>query len=158
MDPLTALGLAANVVQLVDAAVSAFNLCREIYTYGGSIKDTEMQQTASSLDQCYSNFLNSLQNASQAPGISPDMLDLGTQCRDTAKTLSNELSSLRESSSGRIKGTITVLMRRKKKAKVIKMLKARLDEHQKVLDTKVLIDIRFDYGLLEFRKWLIIVI
>ena len=148
MDPLTALGLAANVVQLVDAAVNAFKLCREIYILGGSIRDTEMQQTASELDRCYSGLLDSLQNASQAPGISPDMIDLGTQCRDTARTLSNELSSLRGSSSGGIKGTISILIRKKKKATVIQMLKARLDQHQKVLDTKVLLDIRSDCAFL----------
>ena len=158
MEPLAALGLAANVVQLVDAAFKAFNLCHQVYSLGGSIKDTELQQTANELTRCYGNLLDPLQNASRAPGVSFDMIDLGTRCRDTAKTLSDELSSLRGSSPGSIRGTVTILIRKKKKATVIQTLKTRLDEHQKVLDTKVLVDVRSDCGFQEFHIWLILVI
>ena len=54
MEGLAALGLVANIIQVVDAAANAFNVCREIYSLGSSIEDSRMENTNKELLQSYS--------------------------------------------------------------------------------------------------------
>lgn len=53
MEGMIALGLVANIVQLVDAAAKAFNVCHEIYSLGASIDDPRMAITSTELSQSY---------------------------------------------------------------------------------------------------------
>lgn len=53
MDPISTVGLVANIVQLVTAAGNAFTVCREIYTLGSSIEDTRMAFTSKQLHEAY---------------------------------------------------------------------------------------------------------
>ena len=146
MDPLSALSLTSNVVQLVDAASKAFTICHEIYRLGSSIEDSRMLYTSSQLYQCYSGLNESLKNGTGARakilqnGV--DLVDLGSQCCETARILHSELESLRKSPGGGFRETISTAIARRKKSKKIDKLKGRLDEYQKVLDSRVLVNIR----------------
>lgn len=146
MDPLSVLGLVANIVQLVDAAINAFTLCRQVYTLGASIEDTQMTYTSNQLITCYSSLQYSLKNpstaGSQVRGEDADLNDLATQCCNIAELLHEELESLRKTPGGGIRKTSVKLFLKKKKSKRIDKLKDRLDEYQKVLDSKILIKIR----------------
>lgn len=53
MDPLSALGLVANIIQVVDAATDAFQVCHQIYTLGTSIEDSRMSFTSNQLHESY---------------------------------------------------------------------------------------------------------
>ena len=53
MDPLSALGLVANIIQVVDAATDAFQVCHQIYTLGASIEDFRMSFTSKQLHESY---------------------------------------------------------------------------------------------------------
>ena len=62
MDPLSALSLASNVVQLVDAALNAFTVCHQIYKLGSSIEGSRIVYTSDQLFQCYSKLNESLKS------------------------------------------------------------------------------------------------
>ena len=146
MDPLSALSLASSVVQLVDAACNAFKICHEIYKLGSTIEDSRMEYTSDQLYQCYSTLNDCLGNGSAAGsqvlqnGV--NLGDIGLQCSETARILHAEVKSLRKAPGGGVWVTVSAAVTRRKKAKKIEQLKDRLDEYQKVLDSKVLIDIR----------------
>ena len=146
MDPLSCLGLVSNIVQLISAAVDAFSLCHQVYTLGASIEDSQMGYTSEQLHQCYSALDNSLQRnvASGLKALSSgvDLGDLVLKCCETATELQTELQSLRTSSNRGFRETALKVLSKKRKAKKINKLKSRLDEYQRVLDSKLLIDIR----------------
>ncbi len=70
MDPISVLGLVANLVQLVDAAGNAFIICREIYSLGSSIQDTRMAFTSKQLHEAYAELVRD-----SSPYLSSSPLD-----------------------------------------------------------------------------------
>ncbi|KAL9001673.1 MAG: hypothetical protein Q9188_005356 [Gyalolechia gomerana] len=58
MEGLVAVGLAANIVQLVDAAAKAFNVCHEFYSLGASIDDSRMAITSKELSKSYADMVS----------------------------------------------------------------------------------------------------
>ena len=143
MDPISVLGLVSNIVQLIDAAASAFTVCCEIYKLGASIEDSRMSYTTNQLHQSYSALSDSLkQTGPQVLRSGVDLTNLSLQCCETATVLHSELESLRKTPGGGFRDTISKALLKKRKAKEIEKIKNTLDEYQKVLDSKVLIEIR----------------
>ena len=81
-------------------------------------------------------------NSSSPAGNSSYLVTLATQCSDTARELNGELVSLRKAPGGGLRDTIRTAWHKKKKSKSIDRLKLALDQYQKTLDSKVLIDVR----------------
>ena len=147
LDPLSALGLIANIVQLVDASAKALAVCHEIYTLGASVEDSQMTYTTGQLEQCYSALDDSLKSTAVtgSHGVRSNVVfrDLATQCCETARALQTELQSLRKTPGGGLRETVSKFNLKRKKGKSIEKLKGRLDEYQKVVDSKILIDLRY---------------
>lgn len=57
MEALAAVGLVANIAQLVDTAGKAFTVCREIYSLGRSIEDTTLAFTSEQLHEAYGELV-----------------------------------------------------------------------------------------------------
>ena len=150
MDPVSALGLVWNVLQLADAARKAYNVYREIYKPGASFEDSRMTYTSDELYKCSSDLSNSLNSktscGSQVLPSHIDLNDLSSQCCETARALHNELLSLRKKLGGGVCESLSKFVMKRTKAKDNERLKSRLDEHQKVLDKKVLMDVRHVYS------------
>lgn len=81
-------------------------------------------------------------NSSSPVGNSSYLVALATQCSDTARELNGKLDSLRKAPGGGLRSTIKTAWLKKKKSKSIDKLKLALDQYQKTLDSKVLIDVR----------------
>lgn len=147
MELLSALGLVCNILQLVDAAGKAYNVCHEIHTLGASIGDQRMTYTSEQLQEAYTALNASLKpttsTSSQALSSQVDLNGLGSRCYKTARALHDELLALRKKPDGGLRESVKVFVKKKKKAKSIEQIKTRLDEYQKVLDTKILIDLRY---------------
>lgn len=75
-------------------------------------------------------------------GSGNNLILLATQCSQTATALKGELDSLRKSPGGRLRSTIKTIWNKKKKSNTIDTLKLALDEYQKTLDSRILIDVR----------------
>ena len=155
MDPLTCLGLVSSIVQLIDAAANAVTLCHEVYTRGASIEDSQMRYTSDQLRQCYSVLDNSLKpsvtGGLKASSSGVDLSDLVSQCCATAKSLHTELQSLGTLPKEGLRKTAYYFYSKKRKSKSINNLKSRLDEYQRVLDSKILVDIKQWLGTLEVQ-------
>ena len=147
LEPLSALGLVTNVVQLVDASAKAFTVCRQIHTLGASVEDSQMAYTTGQLEKCYSALEDSWKStaSTDSHGLrsNVDLQDLATQCCETARALQMELQSLRKTPSGGLRETVSKSYFRRKKIKSIQRLNGRLAEYQKTLDSKILIDLRY---------------
>ena len=147
MEALAVLGLVSNIVQLVDAAANAYGICRDIYQHGAAIEDARLSDTTTQLHETYTVLMDSLNGNSSASsrslGSGINLGALTLQCCETAEQLHTELESLLDSSGGRFGRTISIATRKVLKARKIEKLKVQLDEYQKVLDTKILIDIRY---------------
>ena len=98
MDPLTTLGVIANMVQLLDAGANAISLCHQIYKAGVSVDDSQMITTSEQLHKCYLDLNDSIsKNNASGPRVfkGSTLSHFVTQCCETAKELSTELNSLR---------------------------------------------------------------
>ncbi|KAL8922530.1 MAG: hypothetical protein Q9172_003537 [Xanthocarpia lactea] len=126
MEALAVLGLVANIVQLVDAAGNAYTVCREIYTLGSSVEDTRMAFTSKQLLDAYADL--------------------------TAETLQAELHALRKAPGSGRRETLKKAWLKRRKAKKIEKLKLVLDEYEKALDSKILIDVRQTLGILDAKQ------
>ena len=91
-------------------------------------------------------------NSSSPAGNSSYLVTLATQCSGTARELNGELVSLRKAPGGGLRDTIRTTWLKKKKSKSIDRLKLALDEYQKTLDSKVLIDVRQALGELSVEQ------
>lgn len=95
---------------------------------------------------------NQSHSSAVSPGSGNDLILLATQCSQTAKALQDELDSLRKSPGGGLRSTIQKARLKNKKAKTIGKLKLALDEYEKTLDSKVLIDVRQALGELGVKQ------
>lgn len=80
------------------------------------------------------------------------MIPLATQCSQTAKALQSELVLLRKPPRSGLRGTVGTVWLKTRKAKKIQKLKLALDEFQKTLDSKILIDVRQALGTFDARQ------
>ena len=145
MDPLSTLGLVANIVQLVGATATAYRVCREIHQSGASVDDSRLSYTTSQLHGSYVALKHSIQSSSNSNisnvrnGVHLD--DLGSRCCKTAVALQTILDSLRKSPGSDIRESMSKFTQRLRKAGTIEGLKKELDEYQKALDSMILIGI-----------------
>lgn len=148
MDPLTAFGLTCNVIQVIDAGVKAVKLCREIHDHGATKADIRLADTAEKLQTCYNRLDTSLQSkpSNSLTQSEVELQTLSKKCSSTSKELYNELRSLQKSSGGGRRETVSKLARRFTRGKTIKRLQEDLNRYQQVLDTVVLVDVRYDCG------------
>ena len=146
MDPLAALSLIANVIQVVDAAKKAATACYQFYKLGAPIEHLQTEYVSGQLHQAYSTLFNSMQSyhtlAIPLLKSGLDLSDLCTRCCQTALTLQCELQSLQKSSDGGKREAFNKFVLSKRKAKDIRILEEALAEYQKTLDSRILIDVR----------------
>lgn len=70
MEPISVLSLVASVIQVVDAAAKAYNICHEIYTRGATIEDSRMTYTSGQLLDSYSVLVSEHAASIFVPSIS----------------------------------------------------------------------------------------
>ena len=142
MDPLTVVSLTSNIIQLVDAAISAATKCHEIYSLGAPKDDLQLAFVSEQLTQSFATLDNSLQVRHQPLPSGVDLASLSAECCESAKILTKELLALQKiPGQGRLRAAVS-LFKRRLKAREIQSLKRRLEENQKTLNTKVMIDMR----------------
>jgi hypothetical protein len=63
LDPITALGLTASVVQIVDSTFRFISKCKKIYDSGSAIENVELESITTDLEIVNSGLIESLQAA-----------------------------------------------------------------------------------------------
>jgi len=155
MDGVTALGLVCNVIQLIEVAWNAVKACDQFYKHGTTVEIQEMRCTSQQLGQCTSSLHDSLGKVPQKALLlesDVELTELSKRCRDTAETLEKELKSLESAPRSGRRAAIVKTVKASWKMSRIEDVKRRLDEYTKVLDTKILVHLRYAVMLVQYKQ------
>lgn len=141
MDPIAAIGLVCNIVQILGLSIKAVKKCREIYKDGALSENRELEEMA----RCLTDLRTNLDTEKQ--GDVDELMDLGSQCSMTAKNLVAELEKLKVSAPHSKRQVVSKTFKALWKKDAIDDIQKRLDRYQRVLDTRILIDLRFVHYL-----------
>ena len=98
MDPITGIGLAASVIQLVHFGINAPKPCQQIYQQGSTSGHVDADFIAGHLTALTSSLQQSLQSTgTRSSALSKeekDLIELGHKCQDCARKLQHELHKL----------------------------------------------------------------
>ena len=99
MDPITGIGLAASVIQLVSFSIGAAKTCREIYEHGISDDHCHVDYVASHLASLTVSIEQSLQNpTTQSLRLSKEereLVTLSRACQNCGRQLQQEIQHLK---------------------------------------------------------------
>ena len=132
MDPITGIGLAASVIQLVSFGIGAAKTCREIYEQGVSGDHSQVDYAASHLASLTVSIQQSLQNpTTQSLRLSKEereLVKLSRKCQVSAHQLQHEIQALRT------KPRTSILLAASKAARAL-WKKNRIEQIQKQLES-----------------------
>lgn len=136
MDPLSAFGIACGVIQVLDFSTKVVKKWRELYNRGATSQNEDLEELASYLAGLRENLKSSSQSDRD------DLQDLGIKCSDTAEDLIRELQNLKAKGSRKKLVLMSKTFKNIWKREAIDELWKRLEEYRKILDTRVLVDLR----------------
>ena len=141
LDPLTAVGLASAIVQLVDFSSELVSETKELYhsTEGNSAQNEELQSVTEDLKELCKT-LSSAQR--RAPSVEPStdelaLLELSGSCKVVADELIAVLEKLRVKSAHEKWGSFKTALRGAMKKERIENIRARLDRIQSQLQIRL---------------------
>lgn len=146
MDPLTAFSLACGVIQVVDFSTEVVKRCRRLYKDGNLSRNKEAEEMAQQLTQLRAS-LNLPDHPDQ-----DILLKLGDKCSAIAKDLVAELEKLKVSGPHRKRQVIEKTIKTIWKKTAIDDIQKRLDDCRKILDHRVLIELRKRFDLLSVQQ------
>lgn len=137
MDPLSAFSLTCGVIQVIDFSTKVAKKCHELYRDGASSDNKEIEDMARYLTGLRTNL-----DLTDGGGVD-NLLDLGSKCSTTAKELVAELEKMRVDGPHRKRQAVKKTFKAMKKRKAIDDIQKRLEEYRKLLDSTILVDLRF---------------
>lgn len=139
METLAALSVAAAAFQFVAFGLETLAHCREIVKKGKLDDHDDLQSRTERLKQLGQDV------AMPVPSSRNQKIgDLGKECTKTAQELLDVLDAIYKSSgkAGSIRHSVKVFSRTMHRQSRLQKLETRLLDHQRILDTSILIDIR----------------
>ena len=148
MDPLTALSLACNVIQVIDFSAKIVTKCKELYIDGASAKNKEIESMAKylaniSTDLRIPETFRSADSAQQECQEDEKILELAQQYSETANELICELQKLAIKGTRRKRDAVLKAVKETWNKTIIEGIEHRLEQHRKTLNTLILIDLRY---------------
>jgi phage terminase small subunit len=136
MDPLTALGLASNIVQFVDFTSKLISATHSLYesTSGAKSEHLELETLAKTLRSLADDAAPPSQGMTNFSTEDATLIDLGNRCRDVSDELLAVLQSLRVKGSHRGWKSFVQALRSEWKQKEISALEARLNRIGEILN------------------------
>ena len=146
MDPITGVGLAASVLQLLTFSIDAVKTCQEVYQKGSVSHYGNLDYTASHL----AHRTNELQQLLQSSSIGSraltreekDLVELARRCEDCAKTLQKELDKLQTQPRASTLKAVRLAARAIRKRSTIDKINQQLQAYQSTLETSLLSRLR----------------
>ena len=140
MDPVTAFGLAAGILQVVDVSFKALSKCREIYKDGSLAENRSIEEVTKLLSETTTRLKVSVQDA---PSIESqdytDIKDISEKCLKTAEDLRAELAKTCHELGGGRREAIKKGFRAWRRRKFVADSQEKLETYQRVLDTRILV-------------------
>lgn len=98
MDPITGIGLAASVVQLIHFGISAAKTCQEIYQRGSTTEHIDVDDAAGLLASLTNSVQQSLHSSKMQSAVlskeENELIDLARKCEDCATKLQHEVRKM----------------------------------------------------------------
>ncbi|KAM0801883.1 hypothetical protein BDR22DRAFT_790751, partial [Usnea florida] len=145
LDPGSALSLACNIIQIVDFSLKAVSKLRELYHDGASSENRELEDMAVRLKSLRGKLVTVGPTTGQSRDVYVDdreLQALAHECCKTADELTAELDTLKVSGAHKRRQAVRKLFRSIRRKSVIKEIQVKLDGYQKVLDTRILVNLR----------------
>lgn len=146
LDPLTALGLVSNVIQLVDVGLKALTKFGELRKDGVSTENQELEDMAVRLKGLRNHLTVADPTTGGSKGLFDDDRDLqvlAVKCCETADELTAELDTLKSSDSRRRLEAIKKTYRTMRRKSAVEKMQRKLDSHRQALETRTLVNLRF---------------
>ena len=152
MDPLSAFSLTCNIIQVVDFGSKALAMCKEIYDRGTLSEYQDLEETTKHLIDLRrslglsggGNTPSRLGSAQILPQQDDLLMKVAKQCSETAEQLVKRLQKFSVAGPRHKKRqAISKAFKAMWKGGDIQQLQRQLDAHQKALDTRILIGLRY---------------
>lgn len=147
MDPFTAFSLACGVIQVVDFSMELLSKSREIYKKGSLDEHNEIQSMANHLTNLRAdlNLPINAPNPQYTQQLFDDektLEDLALKCSETSHELITELHSLQIQGPHRKRKALARSVKAMSKKGTIEDIQKKLNQYQKTLDTRILVNLR----------------
>jgi hypothetical protein len=150
MDPVTALGVASSVVQLVDFTQGLFRSTYEIYKSASGRTETHinLQSITASLKTLTDNLARSVERATPAPDKEPsnhdaELLTLCQKCRVVAEKLSSALEGLSTQKAQSFWHSFGVALHTVWKKREIELLENELETFRQQISLQINVYVRY---------------
>ncbi len=137
MDPFTAFSLVCGIVQLVDFSTEVVEKCRELYKDGASSENKDLEKMATQLTGLCTNLDLTTQEDTE------ELLHLGSKCSQTAQELVTALQKLKVGGPQRKRQVVGKAFKAIGMKSALNDIQKRLGGYQKLLDSRILVDLRF---------------
>ena len=147
MDPVTGIGLASSVIQIVTFGIQAAGVVKDVYRQGSVSQYNDLGKTTDHLRSLTRSLGQSLQTSGgQTPDFSKDekdLLQLGWDCESCARKLQEELQKLQSQQprASKLEAARIAFRAIRKSSKIEEISKA-LKDHQAILETSLLHNLR----------------
>ncbi|KAI1843949.1 hypothetical protein JX266_009815 [Neoarthrinium moseri] len=141
MEPLSALGIACNLMQVISFTGEIINLCKQVYERGSQAPSLEGNAKAlSSVITSLHDSLTSPESRSPYNEATRELQDLARKCLDATSRLSAELDKIGASrSQGHFGKTIVSVCKHLAKSGNLRNLEKEIHDYQKVLESGLLV-------------------
>ena len=146
LDPMSAFGLACDIIQIVDFSLKAVAKFREFYNDGASSENRELEDTTVRLKGLRANLVTVDPTTRQSrPAFVDDreLQALADECCTTAEELTAELDSFKVRDPHKKRQAVQRFYRSIRRKSAVEGIQRKLDGYQKVLDTRILVNLRF---------------
>lgn len=146
MDPITGIGLAASIVQLVHFGILAAKACQEIYQHGSTTEHTSADAAAGLLASLTGSVQQALHHTRTQSAVlsteETDLIDLARKCADCAKKLQHELRKLQAQQQASHLEAVRKAARSIWKKITIVKIQEELEGYRRILETSLLYRLR----------------
>ncbi|KAG8532445.1 uncharacterized protein KY384_002322 [Bacidia gigantensis] len=142
MDPITAIGLTAAVVQLLDFSIKAAKTVKEVRDRGSSTDVEDTDHVASHLSSLSESVKSSLQLSSihrSLSGEEKELLEISNKCQECSRKLQEQLNKLKLNDDAKTSDRLKVVARTLFKKDSIATMQEKLDGFRRVLESRLLL-------------------
>ena len=145
MDPLTALSLACNVLQIIELGATMVAKCKELYKHGALAEHQEVESMARHLTNLTTDMElpESFSSAESVQQEDKGIWTLAQQCSETANELIRELQKLGIQGTHRKRDAVRKAIKETWKQNPFESIQRRLEQYQRTLNTLILINLRY---------------
>jgi N-terminal domain on NACHT_NTPase and P-loop NTPases len=139
MDPVSALGLACNVMQIISFCHETISLCKRVHREGSS--DPNLDHVTSHLSRLSDNLRDSIDAAKQGKPLNrqeKDLQSIANECYKASAAVQLELAKVANVSVGSHRSAIQATLKTVWRRSNLEKLEKTMTTNQRLLESKLL--------------------